>query len=251
MHDHRDEATSQLGTRAVAAASGYSVQQVRDLEALGVIPPAPRAVNGYRQFSSAHLRALRAYRDLAHAVGPVDARHVLREIRHLPAGEGTALLGRLHTRLSEERERTLAARRALTLISTEADTDAEPVETDSMTITELSQALGVRASALRFWESAGLVAPERVPTAAGTTRRYDLPAIREARITAALRAGGHRIPDVEQAITALRDLGDASQSVTALNSRLANITDRTLALLRAGALVAEMVGIQPRPEQAT
>ncbi|ERK72261.1 transcriptional regulator, MerR family, partial [Leifsonia aquatica ATCC 14665] len=50
---------------AVATASGYSRQQIRDLERLGVIPPAERAPNGYRSFDATHIRALRVYRGVA------------------------------------------------------------------------------------------------------------------------------------------------------------------------------------------
>ena len=227
-----------MSTAAVAAASGYSVQQVRDLEAQGVIPAATRSANGYRRFSATHVSALRAYRGLAEAIGPVDARKAMRDLRTLPPGQGAALVCGFHARLNDEREQALAARHALETIRAEATTEAEAVESDSMTITELSQALGVRASTLRFWEKAGLVAPERVATRAGTARRYPLRAIREARITAALRAGGYRIPDVQTAITAVRELSEVSQTMTALEARLADIARRTLALLRAGALLA-------------
>ncbi|MDH6678800.1 DNA-binding transcriptional MerR regulator [Rhodococcus sp. LBL1] len=235
------EAPPHMNTAAVAAASGYSVQQVRDLEAQGVIPAATRSGNGYRQFHAAHLSALRAYRDLARAVGPVEARRAMREVRLQPTDQAAALICGFHARLNDEREQALAARLALESIRAEAFTDAEPAEGDSMTITELSQALGVRASTLRFWEKAGLVTPERVATRAGTARRYPLPAIREARITAALRAGGYRIPDVQNAITAVRDLDEASHTVAALETRLENIAQRALALLRAGTLLAEIM----------
>src|SRR6185312_7004992 len=124
----------------------------RDLERLGVIPSAMRAGNGYRQFSADHVRDLRAYRDLAQAVGPVEARRAMRAIRSLPADQATALVCSFHTRLNQEREQALAAREALEAIQGEAATDADPVEADAMTITELSQALGLRASTLRFWE---------------------------------------------------------------------------------------------------
>ncbi|GED98696.1 MerR family transcriptional regulator [Gordonia crocea] len=230
-----------MTTATVAAAAGYSVQQVRDLEALGVVGPAARTGSGYRQFSPEHVRGLRAYRDLAHAVGPVDARRALRQIRRDPPDRAAALVGEFHSRLNREREQTLAARAALESISAEAATDAPPAAGDAMTITELSQALGVRASTLRFWESVGLVAPERVPTAAGTARRYPVRAIREARITAALRAGGYRIPEVMQAITAIRELPDVATSLAALDARLQAISQRALALLRAGALIAEII----------
>lgn len=234
-----------LTTAAVAAATGYSVQQVRKLEDLGVIPAAARAANGYRQFDSSHVQALGAYRDLALAVGPVAARQVLRAVRQEPPAETLAVLSGLHAQLLEEREQTLAARRALEAIHAEDQVEAAPVASDVMTITELSQALGVRASTLRFWESAGLVAPHRIQTRSGTARRYDLPAVHEARIAAALRAGGYRIPEVRQALDALRDVGDTHQADAALDARLARIADRMLALLRAGAAVADALR---RPE---
>lgn len=240
-----NEAAPPMNTAAVAAASGYSAQQVRDLEALGVIPAAARSSNGYRRFSTEHVHALGAYRNLAHAVGPVEARRALREIRLLPRGKGAALICGFHTRLNDEREQALAARLALESIRSEATTDAKPVDGDSMTITELSQALGVRASTLRYWEEVGLVAPERVTTRAGTARRYTLTAIREARITAALRAGGYRIPDVQATITAVRDLNEVSHSIAALDARLEAIARRALALLRAGPLLAEIIESAP------
>lgn len=230
-----------LNTAAVAAASGYSVQQVRDLEERGVIPEVRRADNGYRRFSEQHVRALRGYRDLAHAVGAVEARRVMREIRRCSPERGVALISSLHTSLGHERDQAVAARRGLESVEAEERTDAEPVEADSMTITELSQALGVKPSALRFWEGEGLVEPDRITTRAGTARRYGLAAIREARITAALRAGGYRVPEVREAIEAIRELRDVSSSLRALDARLVAIGQRGLALLRAGTLLAELI----------
>lgn len=154
-----------LSTAAVASASGYSVQLVRDLEALGVLSPAVRAANGYRVFSAHHVAELRVYRQLALAAGPVEARRVLQEVRDLPLDEAVARVSGLHTELSRARSEALAARRALLVI------DAEPqVGEDSMTITQLAEALGVRTSALRFWESEGLLHPN-----AGGPRRPRLP----------------------------------------------------------------------------
>jgi DNA-binding transcriptional MerR regulator len=230
-----------LTVSAVAAATGYSVQQVRDLERLGVIASAVRAGNGYRQFSAGHVRDLRAYRDLAHAVGPVEARRAMLAIRTSPPDQAAALVCSFHAGLNQEREQALAAREALGAIQGETQTEADPVAADAMTITELSQALAVRASALRFWEQKGLVRPERVVTRTGSARRYQLVAIREARITVALRAAGYRIPDVQQALAAIRDLGDVSQSLEALDARLNTIAERALALLRASATLARII----------
>ncbi|WP_441960696.1 MerR family transcriptional regulator [Mycolicibacterium houstonense] len=230
-----------LTVSAVAAETGYSVQQIRDLERLGVIASAARAANGYRQFPTAAVRELRAYRDLAHAVGPVEARRTMRAIRTLPPGEAAAQVCSLHAGLDREREQALVARRALEAIQDEAKSEAAPVESDAMTITELSQALGVRASTLRFWEKEGLVKPERTLKQAGSARIYPVEAIREARVTAALRAAGYRIPDVQRAIAAIRDLDDVSRSLQALDARLNSITDRTLSLFGAAATLAQII----------
>ncbi|MDQ6522706.1 MerR family transcriptional regulator [Nocardioides sp. LHD-245] len=234
-------------TADIARASGYSAQQVRNLEALGVIPAAERTPAGYRRFSTVHVRDLGAYRDLALAVGPVVARRVLRDLRALSVEDATALVGALHARLVLEREQALAARAALIAVSGEADTDAPADEADTMTITELSEALGVRASTLRFWEQEGLVAPERIATRSGTARRYPVAAVREARIVVALRAAGYRIPEVRDALGAVRELGDTARSLEALDARVAAIAHRVLALLRAGAVLAAIVSPQSAP----
>jgi len=59
------------------------------------------------------------------------------------------------------RDHTIAAFRALETIVEEDRNAAPPPRADAMSITELSAALGVRSSALRFWEEQGLVTPER------------------------------------------------------------------------------------------
>ncbi|GAA4212784.1 MerR family transcriptional regulator [Actinocatenispora rupis] len=226
------DGTPHLRTAGLAAASGYSVQQVRDLERLGVIPPADRAANNYRRFTERHLLALRAYRGLAVAVGPVVARRVLRDAWTLPLAEAAAAVSALHVTLAKERDDALAALSALRAIQAEAG--GQPgTDDDAMSITQLADALGVRASTLRYWEQEGLVAPDRVTSYAA--RHYPPGAIREARITAALRAAGYRIPDVRRTIDAVRRLDDLADPVDALRGRLDAIARRTVALLDAGA----------------
>ena len=235
-----------LTTSAVAAAAGYSVQQVRDLESLGALPTAHRAANGHRVFTRDHVRVLRAYRDLALAVGPVRARSALRDVRTLPGNEALALLSSLHVGLVRERQEALDARAALLSIREEASTESAPSGEDTMTITELAGALGVRTSTLRFWEKEGLIVPERVEGGAGAARRYPLAAIREARITAALRTAGHRVPEVRDTMGALRGLYrsgdrlDAEGPLAALDERVGSIARRMSALLRAGTELADL-----------
>ncbi|TCP57157.1 DNA-binding transcriptional MerR regulator [Tamaricihabitans halophyticus] len=226
---------------AVASATGYSAQQIRDLERLGVLGRAVRAANGYRQFAEEHVRDLHAYRDLSYAVGPVAARDTMTTIRRLALAEAAALVCDLPAQLNQERAQALAARAALQAIQTEASIEDGPRETDAMTITELSGALGLRPSTLRFWEDAGLLRPERIATRAGTARRYHLDDIRAARIAVALRAAGYRIPDVRNALAAISELGAVDEPLVVLNRRLAAIGKRAVALIRATATLADII----------
>ncbi|MEU0659529.1 MerR family transcriptional regulator [Streptomyces lavendulocolor] len=241
-----------LRTVDVARESGYSVQQVRDLERSGVIPPAARSSNGYRSYTSAHVRALRAYRGLAGAVGPVSARKMLTELRTATVETAAAAISGVHVRLARERDEALRAQRALHAIRSETDTPEPEQESDAMTITQLAAALGVRPSTLRFWELEGLVAPERVT--ALRARRYGLPAIRAARIVAALRGSGHGIPAVRDIMASLHRLDGAEETERILRRRLDLIAARTVALLRAGADLAAVVtsaqGPADRPSAA-
>lgn len=224
-----------------AATSGYSVQQVRDLERVGAIPPAQRAANGYREFSASHILALRTYRQLALAVGAVEARRAMRDIRTKPVDEAVALVSAFHVRLTRARDDALSAQRALAVIGGEADADPDP--RDAMTITELGAALGVRASTLRFWEQVGLVRPERVTRL--NARRYPVAAIREARIVAVLRAAGYGIPAIQALVRSVRELEDVDESRAALQARLDAIARQMLALLAAGAGIAELIASAP------
>lgn len=232
-------------TSQVAARAGCSPQQVRDLERLGVIPAARRQPNGYRCFGAGHLRALKAYRQLAIAVGPVVARAVMRDMRVLPHDEAIARIIALHVGLNRAREETLAALHALDGIVAERSDGTVATPDDSMGITQLASALGVRSSTLRFWEREGLIASER--TGRINARIYAGEAIGEARIVAALRAGGYGIPAVRSVLESLRGAAAGGDARRALEARLRGIATRSEALLRAGAGIADLLASPAAP----
>ncbi|MEV0928093.1 MerR family transcriptional regulator [Streptomyces spongiicola] len=236
-----------LRTADAARESGYSPQQVRDLERLGVIPPAARSDNGYRCYTAAHVHALRSYRGLAAAVGPVAARAMLPELRTATLTEAASAVSALHVRLAREREEALRALEALLAVRAEAGESAFARESDAMTITELAGALGVRPSALRFWEQEGLLTPERVTSL--RARRYGLPAIRTARIVAALRSAGYGVPEVRDIVGSLDGLAGFEETRRLLGDRLERIAARSVALLRAGADLAAVVMAEQQPPQ--
>jgi DNA-binding transcriptional MerR regulator len=236
-----------MRTAEVARATGYSVQQVRDLERLGVIPPAARSATGYRRYRPIHIQAVRAYRGLATAVGPVVARRTMAELWVSSPATAAATLTGLHVGLAEDRRQTLLALDAL------HEVGAEPAATrpgDVLTITELADALGVRTSTLRHREAEGLVTAQRVGSL--RVRTYDVGQVGAARIVATLRAAGYGVPDVATVMAALRGAGATAQAEAALRERLDAIATRSLALLRAGAdLVVVLGSVEPERSRAT
>ncbi|EGX59230.1 MerR family transcriptional regulator, partial [Streptomyces zinciresistens K42] len=228
-----------LRTADVARASGYSVQQVRDLERLGVTPPAARSGNGYRSYTGRHVLALRAYRGTAAAAGPVAARRLLPDLWEKPLAAAASAVNELHVRLARERDEALRAQEALRAIRAEAGGRAARRDGDTMTITELAGALAVRPSTLRFWEEEGLVTPERVTSL--RARRYGPSAVGAARIVAALRNAGYRIPEVREVMGSLDRREGLEATGRVLAERLDRIADRTVALLRAGADLAAVI----------
>ncbi|WP_344294461.1 MerR family transcriptional regulator [Agromyces neolithicus] len=228
-----------LRTSDVAHATGYSVQQVRDLERLGVIPPATRSPNGYRSYAPIHVHALGAYRGIAAAIGAVAARRLLTELREQTVTEAAAAVTSIHAGLARERDEALRAQAALHAIQAEGSFPDGEAADDAMTITELAAALGVRASTLRFWEQEGLVTPDRVTSL--RARRYGLAAIRQARIVAALRSSGYGIPAVSGVMSSLDGLGGVAEAERMLQHRLDQIGGRSVALLRASADLAAVV----------
>ncbi|MGW6056688.1 MerR family transcriptional regulator [Streptomyces sp. NPDC055189] len=228
--------------------SGYSVQQVRDLERLGVLPPAARSGNGYRSYTSAHVHALGAYRGLAGAVGPVAARQLLTQLRTESLEAAASAISAVHVGLARKRDEALRAQQALRAIREETSGPGFEQEGDAMTITQLAAALGVRPSTLRFWEQEGLITPERVTSL--RARRYGLPAIRSARIVAALRSSGYGIPAVRDIMASLARLDGLQETRHVLQQRLDQIAVRTVALLRAGADLAAVVTSGREPPTA-
>ena len=58
-----------LRTIDLARAAGISVQQVRNYESLGLLPPAERSKSGYRLYTECHLAALKTARGLVGGYG--------------------------------------------------------------------------------------------------------------------------------------------------------------------------------------
>jgi DNA-binding transcriptional MerR regulator len=233
----RSRKSSIMRTVDVARHAGYSVQQVRNLERDGVLPPAARTTAGYRIYTEPHVRSALAYRALAAGIGPVEAKRVMRAAHGYPASDLLALLDAAHARLDTERRELKLAKEAAEAIAAEPIANIRP--SDSMGISELAVALGVRPSTLRHWDAEGLVVPRRASTRG--TRTYSPDDVRDARIVHQLRMAGYRIAPLRALMPELRRAHRWDEVMTTLAARDASIDARSTALLEGAAALSAVI----------
>lgn len=228
---------SGMRTVDVARRVGYSVQQIRNLERDGVLPPATRTAAGYRIHGEMHLHSALAYKALAVGTGPVEAKRIVRAVHERPTSEALALVDAAHARLDRERTDIRLAKEATAAIAAELIEDVRP--SDAMSVSELAAALGVRPSALRHWDAEGLVVPDRV--APRGTRRYTPNQVRNARIVHQLRCAGYRIDPLRALMPDLRRGYRSGEIRAALAARDASIAARSRALLDAAVALSAVL----------
>ncbi|MEV7555834.1 MerR family transcriptional regulator [Amycolatopsis sp. NPDC089917] len=228
---------SSLKTAEIARRAGCSVQQVRNLERDGVLPAATRTASGYRNYGEIHLRSALAYRALAAGVGPVEAKKIVRAAHRDPLSEVLARLDAAHAGLDAERADLREAREAVRVISREPIDDVRG--SDSMSVSELASALGVRPSTLRHWDAERLVVPDRDQRG---TRRYTPSQVRDARIAHQLRLAGYRVEPLRALMPELRRSRRLDDVASALAARDDGITARSRALFEGTAALALVLG---------
>lgn len=150
-----------MKTADLAASAGVSTQHVRNLEAAGVLPTAARTATGYRLYTDEHLSALHCYQALADGHGAPTARAVMTAVYRDDTAEALALIDASHHTLHEQRQTLAQTTQTLNAISSAVDERLHA--SVPMSIGELAHLLGVRTSALRVWENAGLLTPQRLP----------------------------------------------------------------------------------------
>ena len=229
-----------MGLRPVdlARRAGVSTQLVRNYEAAGILPPAPRSDTGYRQYGPEHLSALLTYRALAPGFGAETATEIMRAV--LTGDEALAyrLVDAAHAALHEQRLATDAASEALGAMAAEY-VEESAVTGPSLLVGELAHRLGVRTSALRVWEAAGLLAPTREP---GTKyRRYGPEQVRDARVIHMLRQGRYYFEQIKPVIDGLRRTGSTEALRDAIAERRAAHDRQTKAMLHGAALLHELI----------
>ncbi|MCX4764164.1 MerR family transcriptional regulator [Streptomyces sp. NBC_01275] len=214
----------------LARLAGLSTQQIRNYEDTGVLPPAGRTASGYRTFGETHRQALLTYRTLVKGYGPVAAARIMQTVHAGDVPAALALVDAAHAALHEERTALRATGEALeTLGNPPRTASPPPAGSGGLRIGEVAALLGVRTSALRVWEAAGLLAP---PRARGTGYRvYGPDEVRDARIVHSLRRSHYLFHQIGPVLQELRREGDGAALRAALAARGRTLTARTRAML--------------------
>ncbi|MFC8192967.1 MerR family transcriptional regulator [Cellulomonas sp. NPDC057328] len=219
----------------VAHAAGVSAQAVRLYAGYGVLGDVPRAANGYRAWTARHADLALAYRALAGGYGGDVARSVLRAVHAGDVRGALAAVDEQHALLHAERQRLDRLERALAELADVPGSDdaprdgaprddvsgsppaVPPGDATTMTVGEVADALGVRTSALRVWEDAGLLRPGRDPRTGH--RRYSDADVRDARAVQLLRSTGAPLDAIRPVLEALRVHADVATLRAAVDRR--------------------------------
>lgn len=212
----------------LARVAGISTQQIRNYADAGILPSVSRTTAGYRRFGDRHRRALLTYRALATGFGPHTAQAIMHAVHAGDTPRALALVDAGHATLHDQRLSLQATVEALEALA--APTTAGPTRS-SLRVGQVAAHLGIRTSALRTWESTGLLTPAREP---GTNyRRFTTADVHDAQVILLLRQNHYPLPQIRPVLDGLRRTGSSDALRAAIASRQASLTAQATAMLEA------------------
>lgn len=225
----------------LARAAGISAQQVRNYLEAGVLPPAERSPAGYRRFDERHRQALLTYRALGRGHGWDAAGTIMRAIHDGTPALALAEVDAVHAAVHGQRRALRATADALEAV---AGLPPDTVPRTGLRVGELAARLGVRPSALRVWEAAGLLGPRRDTD---RHRRYGAADVRDARLVAMLRQSRYPLPVIKPIMDQFRGSGGTEALRAAITAREAELDRRDMAMLEAAAALHRYLDQVVRP----
>lgn len=230
----------------LARAAGVSAQQIRNYADAGVLPPVARSATGYRLFEARHRRALLAYRALARGFGLDTAQTVMRAVHSGELPRALELVDAGHAALHEQRRSLRATVEALEALAAREPDGDRAVPSGGVRIAVAARRIGVRPSALRVWESAGLLAPRREPGSG--YRSYATGDLRDARVIDLLRRSHYPLPQIRPVLDGLRDAGDVEALRAAIDRRRAALTRQATDMLDGACLLRHYLRDEDAPD---
>jgi DNA-binding transcriptional MerR regulator len=218
-----------LRTKDLAQAVQISVQQVRNYEASGFIPAVERSPSGYRRYTRQHLVALKTARSLIGGYGWLLAQQMMQAVHEGKLSHALALVDERHAELARTRgqlEQTLAALSVLAHLPSETHAHAA----ERIRVGAAARLVGVRVSALRFWEQQGLLQPAR--ESSSKYRLYDEQQLRRLRIVALLRQANYDFAAIRTTLDEL-EAGQPQRAVAAVERRRSELAGMSWRCLEA------------------
>ena len=210
-----------LRTRDLALAGGMSVQQVRNYEASGLIPKAQRSLSGYRLYTQQHLAALKTVKSMVPAYGWLRTSAIMQALHRGDLSTALATIDEHHAEQARKRlqmEQTLSALRVLAAGSASLQSASHP---QRLRVGEAAKEVGVRVSALHFWEQQGLLYPVREQHS--RYRLYDEQQMRRLRVVALLREAGYSFSVIGSVLDELA-AGRPEKAIVAVEKRREELT---------------------------
>lgn len=213
-----------LRTKDLAEAVHISVQQVRNYEANGFLPPVERSPSGYRRYTHQHLVALKTARQLIAGYGAERAQQIMQLVHQGKLAYALTLIDERHAELARTRlhlDQTLAALRVLVA---QLPAAAHAHSAQRLRVGEAARLVGVRVSSLRFWEQQGLLQPSREKSS--RYRFYDERQLRRLRIVALLRQAHYDFAAIRTTLDEL-EAGKPRRAVAAVEQRRSELASRS------------------------
>lgn len=205
-----------LRTHDLALTAGISAQQVRNYEAHGLIPPAERSPSRYRLYSRLHVAALQTLRSLVPGYGWPRTSAIMRALHRGDLATALTIIDERHAELAGKRRQVEDTLLALRTLAAQAEPPRSPRPAQPLRVGDAAKQMGVRVSALHFWEQQGLVRPVRAPHS--RYRLYDEQQMRRLRVVALLRDAGYRFPVITSVLDELA-AGRPEKAIVAIERR--------------------------------
>lgn len=227
----------------LARAIGLSASQIRNYERFGFLPPADRTPTGYRVYSNRHLEALRAARTIQRGYGWQRALDAMTAVHSGDHAAALAIADERHADLHGQRAQVAQALKALA----SAQRDVGVVlglrvpRGRTVSIGQAAGALGVNASALRYWESRGVIQSGRSPSG---RRRYDNRQLQQLQLVKLLRDVNYRFDTIKTVVDNLTE-PTGTQATQALEQRQQRIDKASTNTAAATRTLLDYIESQP------
>jgi DNA-binding transcriptional MerR regulator len=210
-------------------AVGLSASAVRHYEQVGFLPPAGRSPAGYRRYARAHLEAIHVSRRLIRGYGWQRALAVMRAVHAGDKPAALAVVDACHADLHRQRAELEEVLHTIERTSLITPPKPQMRSRRPLRIGAAADLVGVRPSAVRFWEQQGLLQPTRDST---QSRYYDYQQLQRLQVVKLLRDAGYRFHTIRSILDDLAT-SQPSQVRAALERRRRSVEHASQRTMRA------------------